>query len=134
MAMAVSVLVTSLAIRWLMSSWLAENRLLHRAEVNAMWASIHRVVAMDAHASTQAGILWGGLTLKEASQASYRYAVNSAGQYVRIRQGGGSAVLADYVRQADVWVYGGRWVYLQVTFDDGDVKKMIVSTLAAWGA
>lgn len=118
----------AVSMRLFTSLWLAQNALLDKAEVDAMWASIHRVVAIDAHGATHSGTLWGTLTLTEADGTAYRYLTNSSQQFVRVRTGGGTAVIATGVRSAAVAIDTGM-VTLTVTFRDGETREMSVCTL-----
>lgn len=120
--------VIAVSLRFLLSAWMGEDALIAKSEVDAMWASIHRVVCEDAHAATKAGTLWGSLTLTEVNGTSYRYLVNSSHQFVRIRTGGGTAVVGVHVRQAAVSVVKNL-VTLQITFTDGETREMTVCTL-----
>lgn len=120
----------TLGLSWFTSVWMAERALLSRAEVSAMWASLHRMVSMDAHAAVFSSVLWGGLYLEEANGVYYRYAVNAAGQYVRVRQGGGTAVLAEHLHSVTIALNRGM-IFLQATFDDGESKEMNLCTIQA---
>lgn len=122
----------AISMRLFTSLWMAQNALLDKAEIDAMWASIHRVVSMDIHGATQTGTLSETLTLTEADGTTYRYLTNSSRQFVRVRTGGGTAVIATGVQRAGVTI-GSGVVTLTVTFRDGETREMSVCTLAKAG-
>lgn len=128
-ALVLATVVLSLSTSLLLSQWRAEDRLLSRGEVEAMWASAHRVLTTDAHAAVAANLLYGSLVLTEANGISYRYLSNSAGQLVRIQAGGGTAVIATMVKSI-VFTVGTGEVHAAITFTDGDTREMNICTLA----
>lgn len=113
----------------MVSLWRAENRLTSAGEVEAMWASAHRVLAIDAHAATSATLLYDSLLLTEADGITYRYLANSRGQLVRIQTGGGTAVIATMVQSVAFKVLVGE-IHASITFTDGETRDLTLCTLS----
>ncbi len=68
------------------------------AEDWAVLDSVRRVTLEDAHAASSASAFGGSLVLREMSGALYTYYLNSNHQLVRVKAGGGTAVIATDVR------------------------------------
>ncbi len=68
------------------------------AEDWAVLDSVRRVTLEDVHAAVGASALSGTLMLREMSGAIYTYYLNSNHQLVRVKAGGGTAVIATGVR------------------------------------
>jgi len=60
--------------------------------------SVRRVILEDAHAASSASAFGGSLVLREMSGAIYTYYLNPNCQLVRVKAGGGTAVIATDVR------------------------------------
>ncbi|MCF8563571.1 hypothetical protein LLE49_02315 [Alicyclobacillus tolerans] len=82
------------------------------AELMAMSENLYRVLSEDVHAAASVSTLYGQLNLIDVNGGSYRYLVNRSGQYVRIKAGGGTAVLAQGIQSVQVTVSDS-----QVTLD-----------------
>ncbi|WP_274436634.1 PulJ/GspJ family protein [Alicyclobacillus sp. ALC3] len=129
LALVLSTIVLALSTSLMVSLWRAENRLTSAGEVEAMWASAHRVLATDAHAATSATLRFESLMLTEADGITYRYLANNRGQLVRIETGGGTAVIATMVQSVAFQVLLGE-VHASITFTDGETREMTLCTLS----
>lgn len=102
-----------------------------RSEEMVMCESVRRVVSTDAHAAVRTGIVWGSLWMTLADGTTYRYVLNHNGQYVRDRNGGGSAVLAVGIKSAFIATYPGA-ISLTVTAFGGMTRTMQIATLSGF--
>ncbi|WP_188880636.1 hypothetical protein [Alicyclobacillus cellulosilyticus] len=87
------------SLAWSMGS--GATRMERDAEEAREWAAGWRVFAHDLHGSRIATVRNGILTLTSADGTQYTYVVNNQGQWVRIRAGGGTAVLMSGVTSVD---------------------------------
>ncbi|MBF8378731.1 hypothetical protein IW967_12785 [Alicyclobacillus mali] len=74
------------------------GRVSQAAEDWAVLDSVRRVTTEDGHAATSASAWGQSLVFREVSGAIYTYYLNSNHQLVRVRAGGGTAVIATGVR------------------------------------
>lgn len=100
-----------------------------QAEVRASWLSASRIFAEDIHAANQASVSSSMLTLVESTGVTYRYAVNTSGQLVRVGSSGGTVVLAVGVARLSASVNDGM-VEVSVLFVDNSVENGQWATLA----
>ncbi|MBX6352905.1 MAG: hypothetical protein IRZ10_06175 [Thermoflavifilum sp.] len=78
--------------------WQFSAMILGDSEADAVRLSIHRVLQQDAHAAVSASAANGVLHLTLVDGTVYTYQVNASRQLVRVRTGGGTAVIGVDVR------------------------------------
>lgn len=123
--------VWSSALSLCISEWTGVRTQVARQEMMAMAASAARTVEQDLHQATSVSTDANGVTATLAGGVQYQYVLNAAHQWVRVRRGGGSAVLAEGVSAVSATISGPGLVDIRLQFADGFESRLDVCTLAA---
>ena len=110
--------VATTTLRVSVSMWHASNQWLQVLETDAMSANLQRALAQDVHGAASVQVVYGQLVLSTLGGTVYRYALNANQQFVRIRNGGGTAVIAEGISSVSVRTGTGT-VEFHVVFRSG---------------
>lgn len=120
--------VATTTLRVSVSMWQASNRWLQVLETEAMSVNLQRALAQDVHGAATVQVVYGQLVLSTLSGTVYRYALNTNQQYVRIRNGGGTAVMAEGIATVSVRTGTGT-VEFHIVFRSGLEEIFTYATL-----
>jgi len=125
--------VTTTTLRVSLSMWQASNRWLQILETDTMSANFQRVLAQDVHGAARVEVISGQLVLTTLTGTLYRYALNGSRQYVRIRNGGGTSVIAEGISSVMVGTEPVA-VDFHVVFQSGPVEDFTYAILVGGSA
>lgn len=132
LGLAAVVLTTSLHLTVVLLN--GTNHWLGVLETSFMSSNVQRVLAQDVHRAATTTVLSNQLVLTTLDGTTFRYMVNSSGQFVRVQTGGGTAVIAEGIREVVVTAQPS-YVQFEVKYGSGRKQNLIYSTpeaLVAW--